>query len=271
MLNNVTIGQYIPGKSILHKMDPRIKVIILLIHMIVTFSVDGFFAYGILYLLTVGGIFLSRVPVKYTLKGIKTILFLCCFSLIVNLFTVNTGTELITILGRTIYSDSLIFSGKVFSRLILLVLTASLLTLTTTPILLTDGIEKLLKPIGILGVSAHDIAMIMTIALRFIPTLVEETDRIMKAQASRGADFDTGNIIQRAKSFIPVIIPLLISAFKRAYDLADAMEARCYRGGEGRTRLRQLKIVRRDVIALIVFVIFCGAACILPVILNIRI
>ena len=178
------------------------------------------------------------------------------------MFTVKSGAEIFSWGFISIYTGALDLSAKVVLKLTLLVLITSLLTLSTTPILLTDGLEKLLKPIGILGISSHEIAMMMTIALRFIPTLIEETDRIIKAQESRGADFDTGNIIQKSKSFIPVIIPLISGAFRRAYELADAMEARCYRGGKGRTRLRQLKIGKIDIAAIFVFILF-GAAVII--------
>ena len=257
MLGNITIGQYIPGKSFLHKMDPRVKILILMVFMIVVFSVKSYYSYLVLYIAIFGVILLSGIPVKYTLKGMKPIIYLFIFTLAINLFTIKTGTELVSLGFIQIYSDSLIISGKVLVKLALLVLSASLLTLSTTPIVLTDGLEKLLKPIGIFGISAHEIAMMMTIALRFIPTLLEETDRIMKAQASRGADFDTGNIFKRAKSFIPVIIPLISGAFRHAYELADAMEARCYRGGKGRTRLRQLKIKNNDIICIVAFAFVC--------------
>lgn len=260
MLNNITIGQYIPGKSFLHRMDPRMKIILLIAYMVVTFSVSSYFSYLLLYSFTFLVIASSGIPVRYTLKGLKPILFLCGFTVIINLFTVKTGVLLLSWHFIEIYADALILSSKVLLKLVLLVLSASLLTLTTTPILLTDGLEKLLKPIGILGISSHEIAMMMTIALRFIPTLVEETDRIMKAQASRGAEFDTGNIFQKTKSFLPVIIPLITGAFRRATELADAMEARCYRGGKGRTRLRQLKIQILDVNCLLIFAIIMAGA-----------
>ncbi len=260
MLNNITIGQYIPGKSFLHRMDPRMKIILLIAYMVITFSVSSYFSYLLLYVFTFLVIGFSGIPVRYTLKGLKPILFLCVFTTVINLFTVKTGTLLVSWHFIQIYGDALILSGKVLLKLVLLVLSASLLTLTTTPILLTDGLEKLLKPIGVLGISSHEIAMMMTIALRFIPTLVEETDRIMKAQASRGADFDTGNIFQKIKSFLPVIIPLITGAFRRATELADAMEARCYRGGEGRTRLRQLKFQLLDLNCLLIFAIIMAGA-----------
>ena len=258
MLKNITIGQYIQGKSFLHEMDPRIKILNLMGFMILIFAVSSYYAYLFLYIFVLSVILFSKIPLKYTLKGVRPILYLCIFTFIINLIYIKTGTELASFWIIHIYSDAIISSSKVLLKLTLLVISASLLTLTTTPIVLTDGLEKLLKPIGILGISSHEIAMMMTIALRFIPTLAMETDRIMKAQASRGADFDTGNIFRRIRSFIPVIIPLIAGAFKRAIDLADAMESRCYRGGKGRTRLRQLKIGRVDFISVIVMISAVG-------------
>lgn len=264
MLNNIIIGQYIPGNSILHKMDPRTKLIMILLYMVLIFSVTKYPSFLLLYLFIFSIIGIAKIPLRYTVKGLKPVLFLCIFTLLINLFTIRTGGELLSIGFIHIYSEALIQTSKITLRLVLLVLSTSLLTLTTTPILLTDGLEKLLKPVGIIGVSSHEIAMMMTIALRFIPLLIQETDRIMKAQASRGADFDTGNLFQKMKSFIPVIIPLISGAFRRAYELADAMEARCYRGGKGRTRLRNLTFGRIDVVAAAIFLMVSAGALILP-------
>ena len=260
MLNNITIGQYIPGKSFLHKMDPRMKILLLLAFMVLAFIVQSYYSYIFLYVFTFGVILASKIPLGYTIKGMKPILFLCIFTFVINLFTIKTGAEIFSMWIIHVHFDSLHISGLLVLKLMLLVLSTSLLTLTTTPIMLTDGLEKLLKPIGIFGISAHEIAMMMTIALRFVPTLIQETDRIIKAQSSRGADFDTGNIFQKMKSFIPVIIPLISGAFRRAYELADAMEARCYRGGMGRTRLRQLKMGRIDLVCTLAFVCIFAAA-----------
>jgi energy-coupling factor transport system permease protein len=196
---------------------------------------------------------------KYTLRGLKPILFIIIFTAVINMFT-TSGTPISqTVPFRYITWEGIILAVRLAVRLALIIISGSLLTFTTTPILLTDGIEKLLSPFRRIGVPAHELAMMMSIALRFIPTLLEETGKIMKAQAARGADFDTGNLIQRAKSYVPVLVPLFVSAFRRADELATAMEARCYRGGKGRTRLRSLEFTSADAkIVLVTFVFFTG-------------
>lgn len=246
MIKDITIGQYIPGNSALHRADPRIKIILTIVFMVVIFFVMSLWSFAAMTFFTVLAIVVSGVPVKYTLKGLKPLLVIIIFTAVVNIF--STGGTPVSDYGllRYVTYDGLITAFRLALRLALIVIGGSLLTFTTTPILLTDGIEKLLQPFKRLGLPAHELAMMMTIALRFIPTLLEETDKIMKAQAARGADFDTGNIVQRAKSFIPVLVPLFVSAFRRADELATAMEARCYRGSEGRTRMRQLKLGRVD-------------------------
>lgn len=246
MIKDITIGQYIPGDSALHKADPRVKIVLTMIFMIVIFFIMSFWGFAAMTFFTLLAIVVSGVPVKYTLKGLKPLLIIIIFTGVVNIF--STGGKPVSDYGllRFITWDGIIMAAKLALRLALIVVGSSLLTFTTTPILLTDGIEKLLQPFKKIGLPAHELAMMMTIALRFIPTLLEETDKIMKAQAARGADFDTGNLIQRAKSFIPVLVPLFVSAFRRADELATAMEARCYRGSEGRTRMRQLKLGRVD-------------------------
>ncbi len=246
MLKDITLGQYFPGESVIHKADPRIKIILTFVLMITTFIIDTYAGFLIMALFTAIIVIVSDVPFRYTIKGLKPVLFIAVFAAIINIFFIREGTPLFDYGFIHITYEGVDRTVKTTIRLTLLIITASMLTLTTTPILLTDGIEKLMKPLSVVGVPAHEIAMMMTIALRFIPTLLEETDKIMKAQAARGADFDTGNIIQRAKSFIPVLVPLFVSAFRRADELATAMEARCYRGGEGRTRMRQLKLSTLD-------------------------
>ena len=255
--NNVSIGQYIPGKTYIYSIDPRIKILILIVMMVFLFLVNTYCGFALLYLFAFMIIITARIPVKYTMKGLKPIVFLIVFTTIINIFAIKGEHVLLSIGSFNIYWESLSFSGILALRLLLLVIIASLLTLTTTPILLCDGLEYLLKPLKIFRIDSHEISMMMTIALRFIPTLMEETERIMKAQAARGADFDTGNFVQKAKSFIPVIIPLLTGSFRRAGDLAYAMESRCYRGGEGRTKFRVLKIKLDDIIYLAVISIFC--------------
>lgn len=259
MIRDITLGQYIPGESAIHRADPRVKIILSLIYMILIFIVDNYIGFFMLTIFTIMVIVISRIPLKYTLKGLKPIAFIVIFTVIINLFTTK-GTPIIQYGFIKITLEGMDIAVKLALRLSLLVITASLLTLTTTPILLTDAIESLMRPLQGIGIPAHEIAMMMTISLRFIPTLLEETDKIMKAQTSRGADFDTGNFVQRAKSFIPVLVPLFVSAFRRADDMAIAMEARCYRGSKGRTRMKQLKISSIDykiitVMAIMVFVL----------------
>ncbi len=258
MINtNISIGQYIPGDSIIHRADPRTKIILSVAFMVIIFMMNSFWTLFELTVFTLMVVFISGVPLKYTLKGIKPLLLIIIFSAALNLFTTKGTAVAESIPLKYITYEGIAMALKLSVRLTLIIISGSLLTFTTTPILLTDGIEKLLNPLKAIGVPAHELAMMMSIALRFIPTLLEETDKIMKAQASRGADFDTGNLLQRAKSFVPVLVPLFVSAFRRAEDLATAMESRCYRGGTGRTRLRQLKFTDADgKIALIVIIFF---------------
>lgn len=256
MLNNITIGQYIPGNSFFHKMDPRIKIILMIINMIVIFNLNTYVGLGLLYVFLFSLILISKISIRYTLKGLKPILYLLLFTSILNFATYKGENELFSFWIFSVSLESLDIVAKLSLRLILFIVSTSLLTLTTTPIMLTDGLENLMKPFSYIGVPTHEIAMMMTIALRFIPTLMEETDRIIKAQSARGADFDTGGIIKKAKSFVPVIIPLIVGAFRRAFELAEAMEARCYRGSKGRTRFRKLKVGRNDVIATLIYIFY---------------
>jgi energy-coupling factor transport system permease protein len=259
MIKNITIGQYIPGESALHKADPRTKIILTILFMVVIFLINSFpgmFAMGCFVMI---GIIVSGIPIGYTLKGIKPIIFIIAFTAIINLFTTK-GTPIFDYgIFRHITYEGLKVTILLAARLLFLVMGASLVTLTTTPILLTDGIEKLLQPIKRIGVPTHEIAMMMTIALRFIPTFIEETDKIIKAQTARGADFDSRNILQKVKSFIPVLVPLFVSAFRRADELATAMEARCYRGGIGRTRMRNLSFSRVDALVVSITILFMAA------------
>ena len=255
MLKNITIGQHFPGNSIIHKLDPRVKIISVFLFILSLFFIDSFYPYIIVFALITLIILISKVPVSYILKGLKPLTFLIALTFIINVFM--TKGEVIFSLGPIEATrEGLIQATFMGLRLIFLVIGTSLMTLTTSPIALTDGIEKLLNPFRKIGVPAHELAMMMTIALRFIPTLLEETDKIMKAQKARGADFESGNIINRAKSLVPLLVPLFISAFRRADELAMAMEARCYRGGENRTRMKELKIESRDIIASTIMLIF---------------
>lgn len=262
MIKDITIGQYVPGDSFIHKLDPRVKILISIVYIAALFIVNNFEGYIFIIAFTGLSIAISKVPVRYIYKGLKPIFVLLLFTALINIFMTSGDVILFQWKFLRIYREGLVLAAFMVLRLSFLIVGTSLLTLTTSPIELTDGIEKLLNPFKKIGVPAHELAMMMTIALRFIPTLMDETDKIMKAQMARGADFESGNIFRRAKNLIPLLVPLFISSFRRADELAMAMEARCYRGGEGRTRMKQLKLTGRDVIATfatIVFVALCVA------------
>lgn len=245
MLTDITLGQYYPGDSFLHRLDPRTKILCTMIFICSIFLANNWWSYGLVILFTGSCIFISRVPWRMIWKSLRPLWLILVFTLMIHVLT-TPGTEIFSI-GPIHVSEEGLRNGTLMTlRLVFLIAFSSLLTYTTSPIVLTDGIEALLMPFKRIGVPAHELAMMMTIALRFIPTLLEETDRIMKAQASRGADFTTGNLWQKAKGLIPLLVPLFISAFRRADDLATAMEARCYRGGEGRTKMHQLIYTKRD-------------------------
>ncbi|MGI5999311.1 MAG: energy-coupling factor transporter transmembrane component T family protein, partial [Lutispora sp.] len=241
-----------------HNLDPRVKIIITFAFIAALFFINKFFGYLFVIGFMVMAVYLSKIPVRYLFKGLKPLIVIILLTVALNIF-MTEGEVIYTLWKLKITKEGLIQAGFMALRLIFLITGASLLTLTTSPISLTDGIEKLLNPLKRIGVPAHELAMMMTIALRFIPTLLEETDKIMKAQMARGADFETGNIISRAKAMVPLLVPLFISAFRRADELALAMEARCYRGGEKRTRMKQLVIESRDYIAITITVIFFAA------------
>lgn len=263
MLKDITIGQYIPGNSFIHKLDPRTKIIATFLYIIDLFIINKFSGYILATLILGLCIFVAKIPIKLIFKGLKPIIFLIVLTAVLNLF-MNSGENLLFQFGfLKIYEEGVRIAVFMSLRLIFLLIGASMLTYTTSPIELTDGIEKLLRPIG--KNLAHELAMMMTIALRFIPTLTEETDKIMKAQKARGANFETGKMLDRAKSLIPILVPLFISSFRRADELAMAMEARCYRGGEGRTRMKKLTFTYRDYITYLIFI------CILALCIYIRI
>lgn len=245
MLKDITLGQYFPGNSFIHRLDPRTKILIMIAYVVMVFLVQNFIGYAALALFLCLCVLVSRLSPKYLIRGLRPILVFIIFTGLFNLF-LTSGTPVWSFWIFTITKEGIRFAAFMVLRLIFLILGASLLTLTTSPIALTDGIEYLLKPFKKIHVPAHEIAMMMTIALRFIPTLLDETDKIMKAQTARGASIDSGNIFSRAKAMVPILIPLFISAFRRADELATAMECRCYRGGEGRTRLYELKLTRVD-------------------------
>lgn len=249
MLKDITIGQHYPTGSVIHKLDPRTKILITFAIIVGLFLVQNFIGYIYVVVFIAASIAISKIPFKYMIKGLKPLYILIMITFFINVF-MTRGEILFGIGPLNVTREGLYQAVFMAIRLILLVVGTSLLTLTTSPIMLTDGIEHLLNPFKKIGIPAHELAMMMTIALRFIPTLLEETDKIMKAQIARGADFESGNIINRAKSLVPLLVPLFISAFRRADELAMAMEARCYRGGDNRTRMKQLKVEKRDFISL---------------------
>ena len=247
MLNDITLGQYFPGDSHVHRMDPRMKLILTIVYIVGVFVISNLPGYllalGFLYLV----VRVSGIKFDYLVKGIKPLRFILLFTFILNLFFVAGETPIFDFGFWTLTKEALRNAVFFALRLVFLVMGTSVLTLTTSPMHLTDGLERLLRPLQRFKFPAHELAMMMTIALRFIPTLLEETDKIQKAQMARGADFESGNLIMRAKAMIPLLVPLFVSAFRRANDLAMAMEARCYRGGDHRTRLRELKYTKLDV------------------------
>lgn len=246
MLSNITIGQYYPAKSLLHRMDPRMKVILTAVFIVLIFLANNFASMALVLAFLGITVALSRVPLKMILRGLKVIVIIVVFTSVLNLFYVQGGKTLVDFWIVHITTKGVYTALFMAIRIMALIISSSLLTYTTTPTNLTDGLERLLSPLRYLRVPVHDIAMMMTIALRFIPTLIDEVGRIMNAQKARGADLETGNLFQRAKALVPIFIPLFISAFRRAYDLAFAMDCRCYRGGEGRTRMKRMQLAFRD-------------------------
>ena len=262
MFKDIIIGQYVPGNSPLHKMNPPVKIIMTILYIVLLFILKNPISYVVFTIYTITLILISGVPFKMILKGLKPMLWIFIFTAVLNVFMTPGDT----VWALKIFKFTLkitkegIESGSLMViRLLYLVMGTSLLTLTTSPLQLTDGIEKLLKPFNKIKVPSHEIAMMMTIAIRFIPTLAEETDKIMKAQIARGADFESGNMLQRAKAMIPILVPLFVSAFRHANDLAMAMEARCYHGGEGRTKMKPLRYVSRDRVAYAIVILYVAA------------
>ncbi len=257
MLKDITIGQYFPGDTFVHRLDPRVKILISIMFIISLFFIKDFYAYIFIFGFILFSIILSKIPIKFVLKGLKPLMLIIIITFTINVF-LTKGEVIFKIGPLSVTKEGLSQAVFMALRLIFLITGTSLLTLTTSPISLTDGIEKLLSPFKKVGLPAHELAMMMTIALRFIPTLLEETDKIMKAQMARGADFESGNVINRAKNLVPLLVPLFVNAFRRADELAIAMEARCYRGGEKRTRLNELTLDKQDGLALILATVFFG-------------
>jgi energy-coupling factor transport system permease protein len=256
MIKDITIGQYVPGDSFIHRLDPRIKIILSFMFIINLFLINNFKGYIFVLAFIISIVLISKLSFKYLYKGLKPIFILLLITALLNMFMTTGGRIIFQWWIFRLYEEGLKTAIFMVLRLVFLIMGTSILTLTTSPIELTDGIEKLLNPFKKIGVPAHELAMMMTIALRFIPTLMDETDKIMKAQMARGADFESGNIFAKAKSLIPLLVPLFISSFRRADELAMAMEARCYKGGEGRTRMKILKLSYNDLIAVLAYVLF---------------
>lgn len=259
MIKDISLGQYLPGDSAVHRLDPRTKILIAISYIIVLFAVKNVAGYAVLTIFPIIVCAIAKIPPKMILKSIKPLLFFVIFTAIINLF-MTSGEVIVSFGFLKITKEGVILTVKMVVRLVLLVAGTSILTYTTSPIVLTDGIEKLLSPLSKIGLPSHEIAMMMTIALRFIPTIIDETDKIMKAQSARGSDFESGNLVRRAKALIPILVPLFISAFRRADDLAVAMECRCYHGGKDRTKLKTIKMTRLDLIAIIFCLAFFVAA-----------
>lgn len=263
MISDITIGQYFPGNSPIHKMDPRMKIVITLGLIISFFICRNFFSLGLGLILVAMIVAISKVPAKMIMKSIKPLLIILIFTAALNVFYNKDGKILVDFWIITITDKGIYIALFTAIRIIMLVVVSSLLTYTTTPTLLTDAIERLLSPLKVFKIEVHTLAMIMTLALRFIPVLIEEIERIMNAQKARGADLESGGLMQRAKALIPILIPLFVSAFRRAYELAFAMECRCYTGGDGRTRMKQMKMHARDYISLSMFILFLAGAILL--------
>ena len=259
MLKDITLGQYYQTDSVIHRLDPRAKLVTTICFIISLFVVDNWVGYVLAGVFLVLVIALSKVPPSFMVRGMKSIVFLLIMAVVCNLF-LTQGEPLVTIWKLTITKEGVIQAGKMAVRLVFLITGSSVMTLTTTPNQLTDGLEKLLKPLNAIRVPVHEIAMMMSIALRFSPILLEETDKIMKAQMARGADFESGNIIQRVKNMVPLLVPLFISAFRRANDLAMAMEARCYHGGDNRTQMKPLCYKKRDHMAYVILAAYLAVA-----------
>ncbi len=250
MLKDITLGQYFPGDTVVHRLDPRTKLILTILYIVLLFIAKSYVSYALVFLFLVVSIALSRIRLKAILSGLKPLVILILVTAILNLFYTRGEHLLVRFWRISIYWEGVRTAATMALRIMMLITGTLLLTYTTSPLQLTDGMEKLLGPLKKLHVPVHELSMMMSIALRFIPTLIEETDKIMNAQKARGAEFDTGNLIQKAKAMLPLLVPLFISAFRRADELATAMESRCYHGGEGRTKMKVLKMARRDWAAL---------------------
>ena len=249
MLKDITLGQFFPGNSVVHRLDPRTKLIMLVVYIVALFMAVGFVSYLLMFLLLAAVIKISAIPVKSIVRGMKPLVMILVFTGVLNLFFTKDGEVLVDFWIITITTGGLYRAVLMVARILMLITCTFLLTYTTSPIALTDGLEALMSPLKKVKVPVHELSMMMCIALRFIPTLIEETDKIMCAQKARGADFENGSLMERAKALIPILVPLFISAFRRADELATAMECRCYQGGEGRTKMKILRYHREDFVS----------------------
>ena len=265
-MRDITLGQFVAGNSVIHKLDPRTKIVMMILYIAMTFLVEHIYFLAIPFVYLVVELLLSRISLKYILNALKPVRFLLILMFILNLIFTKGETVWIDLGFWQITGEAFLQACFLTIRIILLVAGASMLTLTTSPLALTDGIERLLSPLKILRFPVHELAMMMTIALRFIPTLMDESEKIRNAQMSRGADFESGNVFRRVKSMIPILIPLFVSSFRKADDLAIAMESRCYHGGEGRTRLHQLRFRAADLIAFLITLLFVGILIVLLIV-----
>ena len=264
MLKDITLGQYFPGNSVIHRLDPRTKLIMLVVYIVALFMAVSWVSYGIMAAFLIWAIKISTIPPKSIVKGMKPLVMILVFTGVLNLFfTTGEGTPLVSVGFLTIYAEGISRAFFMVIRILMLISGTFLLTYTTSPIALTDGLESLMGPLKKVGVPVHELSMMMCIALRFIPTLIEETDKIMCAQKARGADFENGSLTDRAKALIPILVPLFISAFRRADELATAMECRCYHGGDGRTKMKLLRYKRWDYSTFLIGVVLMAGVCVL--------
>ena len=260
MLKDITLGQYFPGDTVVHRLDPRTKIVLLIVFIVALFQAVSWWSYGLVLAATVTVMVLGHITPKNIFKGLKPMLFIIVLTALLNIFYTQ-GTPIVE--GWIVTWEGLGRSAQMILRIVLLIACTFLLTYTTSPIALTDGLEKLLNPLKRIKVPVHEMTLMMSMALRFIPTLIEETDKIMSAQKARGADFETGSLMHRAKALLPILVPLFVSSFRRADELAVAMESRCYHGGEGRTRMKQMKLGRADYIAFALGALFLAAVIVL--------
>ena len=263
MLKDITLGQYFPGNSVIHRLDPRAKLVILVIYIVALFLAVSWLSYGLMLVFLLTCIAISGIPAKSFVRGMKPLIMILVFTGVLNLFFTQGETVLVSFFGITITLEGLVRAVFMVIRILMLITCTFLLTYTTSPISLTDGLEALLSPLKKIKVPVHELSMMMCIALRFIPTLIEETDKIMSAQKARGADFETGSLMEKAKALIPILVPLFISSFRRADELATAMECRCYQGGDGRTKMKLLRYSLWDYEAFGVGVLLIAVVCVL--------